>query len=446
MVYLLYDCILLLAALVLIPCYYFRGVKYRSFRQGIKERLGFFAPGRLDCLAGRRVFWIHAVSVGETRAALPLVKALKKEYPQAALVISNVTETGHEIAFQVAEADCCLFFPYDFSPVVRRVLRRIRPALIVIVETEIWPNFIRLANESGIPVVLVNGRISDRSYPRYQWIKMFIRPVLQQFSRFCMQTAEDARRLRMLGAPVGKVRISGNVKFDLDIPLPDDDDAARLRKRFHLPGAELVWVAGSTHAGEEEAVVDVYQRLAGEETRLRLVLVPRHPERCSGVGKMLAERGIPFVRRCELTAAAPPVAAGTVLLVDTVGELQQLCAVADLVFVGGSLVPVGGHNVLEASAVRRPVIFGPYMHNFREISQLLLAAGGGIMVADAGELLEVVRQLVGSGKKRQALGNAGYELIDKNRGATAFTLEMIRDVLAGGDPEQWENRRKATVT
>jgi len=433
MVYLLYDCILLLAALVLIPCYYFRGVKYRSFRQGIKERLGFFAPGRLDCLAGKRVFWIHAVSVGETRAALPLVKALKKEYPQAALVISNVTETGHEIASQVVEADCCLFFPYDFSPVVRRALRRIRPALIVIVETEIWPNFIRLANESGIPVVLANGRISDRSYPRYQWIKLFIRPILQQFSRFCMQTAEDARRLRMLGAPAGKVRISGNVKFDLDIPLPDDDDAARLRKRFHLPGREMVWVAGSTHAGEEEAVADVYRQLAAEGVKLRLVLVPRHPERCPGVGKMLAGRGISFVRRRELTADER-LDPGIVLLVDTVGELQQLYTVADLVFVGGSLVPVGGHNVLEASAVRKPVIFGPHMHNFREISRLLLAVGGGIMVADAGELLEAVRQLVGSEEKRQALGNAGYELIDKNRGATAFTLEMIRDVLVDGDP------------
>ncbi len=433
MVYLLYDCILLLAALVLIPCYYFRGVKYRSFRQGIKERLGFFAPGRLDCLAGKRVFWIHAVSVGETRAALPLVKALKREYPQTALVISNVTETGHEIASQVAEADCCLFFPYDFSPVVRRVLRRIHPALIVIVETEIWPNFIRLAHESGIPVVLANGRISDRSYPRYQWIKMFIRPILQQFSRFCMQTAEDARRLRMLGAPAAKVRISGNVKFDLDIPLPDDDDADRLRKHFHLPGGEMVWVAGSTHAGEEEAVADVYQQLMDEGTALRLVLVPRHPERCPEVGKMLAGRGISFVRRRQLTAG-DRLAPGVVLLVDTVGELQQLYAVADLVFVGGSLVPVGGHNVLEASAVRRPVIFGPHMHNFREISQLLLAAGGGIMVAGAGELSAAVKQLLDSEEKRQLMGHAGYELIDKNRGATAFTLEMIRHVLAGGNP------------
>jgi len=165
MVYLLYDFILLLAALILIPYYYFRGVRYRSFRQGMKERLGFFAPGRFDCLAGKQVFWIHVVSVGETRAVLPLVKALKKAYPEVALIISNVTETGHEIASQVAEVDCCLFFPYDFSLVVRRVLRQVNPSLIIIVETEIWPNFVRLARDEKIPVILANGRISDRSYP-----------------------------------------------------------------------------------------------------------------------------------------------------------------------------------------------------------------------------------------------------------------------------------------
>lgn len=431
MVYLLYDFILLLAALILIPCYYFRGVRYRSFRQGIRERLGFFAPGRLAILAGKRVFWIHAVSVGETRAALPLVKALRKAYPEVALIISNVTETGHKIASQAAEIDCCLFFPYDFSLVVHRVLKQVRPALIIIVETEIWPNFVRLARDEDIPVVLVNGRISDRSYPRYQLIKPFISPVLQRFSLLCMQTAEDARRLRMLGAPAAVVHVSGNVKFDLDIGIPDPSAVARLKTEYHLPEGELIWVAGSTHAGEEETVMDVYQQCANGEKPLRLVLVPRHPERCPMVASMLTQRGIPFVQRSKLAAIHGFLAPGTVLLIDTVGELQRIYKVADLVFVGGSLVPVGGHNILEASAVYKPVVFGPYMHNFKEISQLLLAAGGGVMVSGTKELFLAVNRLLTDEPERLTLGSRGYKLIRDNVGATDFTLEIIAEVLKG---------------
>jgi len=430
MVYLLYDFILLLAALILIPYYYFRGVRYRSFRQGMKERLGFFAPGRFDCLAGKQVFWIHVVSVGETRAVLPLVKALKKAYPEVALIISNVTETGHEIASQVAEVDCCLFFPYDFSLVVRRVLRQVNPSLIIIVETEIWPNFVRLARDEKIPVILANGRISDRSYPRYQWIKRFIRPILQQFSVLCMQTVEDGRRLRMLGAPAALVQVSGNVKFDLDVSLPDHPIVVQLKKRYHLPEGELIWVAGSTHAGEDEVVVDVYQQLASRRKLLRLVLVPRHPERCPAVGKMLGGRQIPFVRCSELASMDELLAPGTVLLVDTVGELPQIYAVSEIVFVGGSLVPVGGHNVLEASAVRKPVVFGPHMHNFREISRMLLDAGGGVMVSGKEELAEVMESLLVDEDLRLSMGSKGYALIRKNVGATVFTLEIIRKVLA----------------
>ena len=428
--YLLYDFILLLAALVLIPSYYFKGIRTGSFRRGMKERLGFLAPGRLERLDGKQVFWIHAVSVGETRAALPLVKALKKTYPEVALLVTNVTETGHEIASRIKEVDCCLFFPYDFSLVVRRVLKQVHPALIIIVETEIWPNFIRLASREDISVVLVNGRISDRSYPRYQWIKIFIRPLLAQFSALCMQTAEDARRLRMLGAPAARVQVSGNVKFDLDIAFHNAPTALQLKKRYHLPASELIWVAGSTHAGEEEAVVDVYQQLANRKTPLRLVLVPRHPERCSAVGKMLAARHIPFSRRSDLTSMDTLLASDMVLLVDTVGELQQLYMVADMVFVGGSLVPVGGHNILEASAVHKPVVFGPFMHNFREISRMLLAAGGGVMISGKKELKEVMERLLVDENLRLSMGSKGYALIQKNVGATAFTLEMIENVLA----------------
>jgi len=246
-----------------------------------------------------------------------------------------------------------------------------------------------------------------------------------------MQTAEDARRLRMLGAPAAVVHVSGNVKFDLDIAIPDRPTVARLKKEYLLPEGELIWVAGSTHAGEEEAILDVYKQCLNGEKPLRLLLAPRHPERCPMVGSMLSQRGIPFVQRSKLAAIHGFLAPGTILLIDTVGELQWIYKVADLVFVGGSLVPVGGHNILEASAVHKPVVFGPYMHNFKEISQLLLTAGGGVMVSDTSELLMVMRRLLTNEATRLSMGEKGYDLIQKNIGATAFTLEMIEKVLAG---------------
>ncbi|MBN2331865.1 MAG: 3-deoxy-D-manno-octulosonic acid transferase [Deltaproteobacteria bacterium] len=428
MVYLLYDLILLLASLILVPYYAFRGVRSGTLRQGIGERLGRIPPAKLSLLVRRQVFWIHAVSVGETRAAVPLVKGLKKAYPDVALVLSSVTETGHEIASNLSQVDCCLFFPFDFSWVVRRVLAAIRPELIIIVETEIWPNFVRLADEQNIPVVLVNGRISDRSFPRYRRFRWFLRRILERFSLLCMQTDQDAKRIQLMGAPKELVHVSGNMKFDLGDILPGANIQA-VKERYQLPDDALIWIAGSTHAGEEEEVVAAYQQLLAEGKKLFLVLVPRHPNRCKGVGEMLRQRGISFARRSELPVTASFLAAGTVLLMDTVGELQKLYGVADVVFVGGSLVPVGGHNLLEASAVKKPVLFGPQMHNFKEISRLLLEAGGGLMVADGNELFTVMGRLLDSPAERYELGERGYQVVARHAGATALTIDLIRSVL-----------------
>jgi 3-deoxy-D-manno-octulosonic-acid transferase len=430
-VYLLYDLLLLASALVLVPYYLIRGLRFGKSRRGIRERLGYYAPDRLTPLSGKRVFWIHAVSVGETRAAIPLVKGLKTAYPDCAVMISNVTETGHAIAETVREADLCLFFPFDLSWAVRRVLRQVRPALIIIVETEIWPNFVRLGKRAGIPIVLVNGRLSDRSFPRYRRVSLLMRPLLQHFSGFCMQSDLDAERIRQLGAAANLIEVTHNLKFDMQASIPDAEEGSSHRREFHLPEDCPVWVAGSTHAGEEEQVVAAYKNLVGRGRQLVLVLVPRHPERCRLVAEMLTQAGLSFVLRSGLhrEGADRRLGPGTVLLGDTLGEMLKFYSAADLVFVGGSLVPIGGHNVLEAALVRKPVLFGPHMHNFKEISGLLLAAGGGIQVADGEALAAAVERLLDDAPLRARMAENGHLLLQAHAGATARTLRVIRKLV-----------------
>jgi len=428
MVYLLYNIALLLAALFLVPVYLLRGMRYGKTRRGIRERIGFFDTEKLKPLAGKQVIWVHAVSVGETRAAIPLIRSLRKTWPESAIVLSNVTETGHAIAATVKEVDVRIFFPFDLSWVVGRVLRRIRPNLILIVETEIWPNFVRHAHRQSIPLALVNGRISDRSFPRYLRIRGIFKHLLSNFNLFCMQSKQDAERIKVLGAPVEKVLVTHNLKFDMQA---DGlvDDATSARRRFALGAQSIVWVAGSTHAGEEELVVDAYMRQVATSSQLCLVLVPRHPERTQSVAEMLDKRGVSWCLRSQLTSDSPALPPGSVLLVDTLGEMLALYAAADFIFVGGSFVPVGGHNILEASLMKKPVIFGPHMHNFKEISRLVLHSGGGWQVADVKELAAALGRVCADSELCRRTGEAGYALIARNAGATAQTVTALQRIL-----------------
>ncbi len=425
MVYLLYDLILCLSALFLVPYYLLRGVRYGKTRRGIRERLGSYSRGFTESLRGRQVIWVHAVSVGETRAAAPLFKAIRKRYPDAVLLLSHVTETGREVALTVAEADRCIFFPFDLSWITRRVLRTIKPAVVILVETEIWPNFVRAAHLQGVPVVLVNGRISDRSLPRYRLARRFLKPVLAEVSAFCMQTAHDARRIRLLGAAPEQIMVSGNLKFDMPEPLVSANPRSELLQRFRLPPDSLIWVAGSTHAGEEKLVAEVYRQLLDKHPELFLTLVPRRPERIRQVREELVRLQFRSVLRSSIDNDEPPLRTGDVLLVDTVGEMLTFYAMADIVFVGGSLVPVGGHNILEASLLSKPVLFGPHMENFKEIAGLIRKAEGGLTVVDGDDLYHQVRLLLDNPSERRRLGENGYNLLLQNRGATERTLEVI---------------------
>jgi len=429
MAFALYDLLLLLVAAGLIPWYLLRRALGLRSRSGLRERFGLYAPQRLAALNGRPVIWIHAVSVGETRAAIPLIKALQQSWPDHALVLTNVTETGHEVARTIAELDLCLFFPLDLSPVIRRVLDRLNPTLIVIVETEIWPNLIRIAAARSIPLALVNGRISDRSYPRYRYWRPILAPLLQQVRSFCMQSQLDSERIIALGATSGSVHTSGNLKFDMPMNLVETDSVL-LRERYRLPLDLPVWVCGSTHDGEETALLSAYRTLLEQGEDLVLVLAPRHPQRVLAVSELLMARHFPFRLRSQLEGATPRFARGEVLLVDTLGELLPLYAASDLVFVGGSLVPTGGHNLLEAALVSRPVIFGPHMHNFREISQLILTARAGSQVQSAEELPALLAHYLHDPQLVQQQGAAGQELIALHAGATARTVALLRRLVS----------------
>ena len=428
--FLLYDLIWVLLFPLVLPCHLLMAYLRGKPRRGLRERFGFYPPEVLKLLQGKKVLWVHAVSVGETRAAVPLLKVLKEHYPEHLLVLSHVTETGRNIAQGIQEVDLCLFFPYDISWVVKRVLRQLRPSLIAIVETEIWPNLVHRAEAAGVPVVLVNGRISDRSFPRYRLLRHWLRPVLDCFSSFCMQSEQDAVRIRALGASAERVQVTGNLKFDMNIDSSTVTDSQQLRHALRLPTAGSVLVAGSTHEGEERLIAEVFGRLRHAGFELSLVMAPRHPERCTAVAEVLSSCGLEVRLASGISTQSPPLTTGEVLLVDSVGQLLKYYGAADLIVVGGSFVPVGGHNILEAALVGKPVLFGPYMANFKDIARKVLEGGAGVQVTQGEELFRALCRLLEQPRNGLAMGECGKALLAQNKGATALTLTHIEKTLA----------------
>lgn len=425
MFYLLYN---ILSLFLLIPvCIYHL---YRSVSRGrpaaFRERFGFIPARELEKIDKLPVIWLHAVSVGEAIAARPLLKAIRQRYPDHAIVLSSTTETGRGIASGFPEKDLCIYFPFDFLPGVRRTLDALRPELIVVMETEIWPNFTREAARRKIPLIMANGRISDRSFSGYQRFSWFFRHPLRLFSHLCMQSDADRERIIAIGAPPERTSTSGNLKYDIPFRQPTGEEKADLRAHYSISVGLTVITAGSTHPGEEEPILAVYRELLNTNDRLFLVLVPRHPERAQEVAAMLERRGLIYRRRSGMDPSGRRMfRGGHVLLVDTIGELTDLYAISDLVFVGGSLVATGGHNLLEPAAVGVPSIFGPHMTNFREIAALVLRCQAGIQVADPAGLADACRSLIADPGRRRELGRNGLTMMRENGGATERHMEVI---------------------
>ncbi len=396
-------------------------------RAGIGQRLGFLGDDFRLKHAGKTV-WVHAVSVGEALAAVPMAGALMKDMPGINVYFSTVTETGSAVARERLGAGVRVFyFPFDFPFAVRRVIDAISPDCFVVVETEIWPNLLLELNKRGIPALMVNGRISPRSFRRYRLARFFIRRVLSMFARLNMQTDRDAERVIGLGAPADRVAVAGNVKFDQACGPADGLKDVMSKAALGLPEDSVALVAGSTHEGEEEEVIRAYRLVLRDFPKAFLIIAPRHPERLPDVRALLAREGMDYRLKSGIhcgTTTGPGV-----LLVDTMGELAGIYRVGDINFVGGSWVPVGGHNILEPAAFGKAVFFGPHMHNFAEISRILKECGAGMEVADGEALAREAIRLLREPGHVAAIAKAAREAIQRNRGAVKRNVELIEGYL-----------------
>ena len=427
--YLLYSVVTLMLLMALSPYFLYQALRHNKYLGSLGQRFGYL-PVSFN-LDGEDSIWVHAVSVGEVLAARPLISELRKRYPALKLFLSTTTRSGQELARRsISDVDGVFYLPFDWPFTVRRTLRLVRPRLFVMVETEIWPNLLRECRRRGIRTVLVNGRISHRSFPRYRLIRPFFRRVLDDIDRFCVQGEESARRLIELGAPPAKVTVTGSLKFESlhTTPTPGRGPE-RVLRFFRISPQRPVLVAGSTMKGEEEFVVRAFNRLRSTPGggNALLVLAARHPERFADAERICRQEGLATVRRSELPIDAEPRA--DAVIVDTIGELAQLYQIATAVFVGGSMVPSGGHNILEPAVFGKPIVFGPYMENFSEIAEAFVTNGAAVQVQSEREFDDAVLSLMNDPVRRARLGAAARALVDANRGACDKTLTVIAQLL-----------------
>ena len=409
----IYDVFFFVFSLAYLPYLVIKGKAHSDFR----ERFGKL-PRSFEGIGALRPIWVHAVSVGEVLAVKDFVEKLHTKFPERKIVLSTTTKTGADLARRVLNENILKFyFPLDFSFVVRRVANFINPSLMVVMETEIWPNLILELSRRKIPIVLINGRISDRSFKGYKKIKFFFKDILKRVSLFLMRSEKDARYIKTLGAPGENVRVTGNMKFDIEtdpdlVGLGTQTYEVRKRSDLGIGESEELLIAGSTHGGEEEIVLDVYSHLAKEFQNLRLLIAPRHIDRAKTIKKMVERMGLK-----------------NILVLDTFGELSRIYGLATIVFMGGSLVKRGGHNIVEPAVFGKPIVFGPYMFNFRDMARSFLENKAAIKVKNSKELLGTLEMLLKDGNRRTILGRNAKELIDRSKGATERNIGELERLI-----------------
>jgi 3-deoxy-D-manno-octulosonic-acid transferase len=423
-----YTLAVLVLAVLLSPWFLYQALAYRKYVGNFAQRMGRL-PVSFN-LDGDESIWIHAVSVGEALTARALIADLREQYPALRLFLSTTTLTGQQIArTRIQGVDAVFFFPFDIPFIVNRTLRLVKPRLFIMMETEIWPNLLRACKRQGVKTMLVNGRISSRSYPRYKLVRPFFREVLRDVDRFCMQSDESARRIIDIGAEPARVLVTGSLKFDsLEVPgAAAGRGAGRVLRYFRIPPSRPVFIAASTLKGEEAPVLAAFAAVRRAHPSTLLILAPRKPERFAEAEALARAEGLRVVRRTELSVDAEPRA--DVVVLDTIGELAFVFQVATVVFVGGSLVDHGGHNILEPAVHGKPIVFGPHMENFAEIADTFLREQAAIQVADAGSLSTTILRLVGDSVERARLGAAARALVEANRGAKPRTMQAIAALL-----------------
>jgi 3-deoxy-D-manno-octulosonic-acid transferase len=444
-VYFIYSLLMGLAALLLTPYWLVQGLRHGKYFSNLGQRLGLSFP-TLGKLPEQRpgAIWIHAVSVGEALSGITLARRLKQAYPDRPLVVSTTTLTGQALARErIPFADAVFYFPLDWAFCVRHVLRAIRPSIVVVLETEIWPNFLREARRNDVPVVFVSGRISDRSSARYRrflgvfgfFLRPFLRAALANVPAFLMQSEKDAERIRALGAPADRVRVSGNLKYDLELPAPTPISQWLAAEALRC-GRSPIIVAGSVVATEEPLALIAFGTLQGEFPKALLVLAPRKPESFASAAEFIDESHRKFIRRSQLPVPGPSQNGAsnvessipedvTVILLDSIGELASLYRVADGAFVGGSLVPSGGHNILEPAAFGKIPVFGPSMENFAEIAQRFTTAGAAVQVESPEDAGVAWIEFLRNPERAAKMGETARNLVESSRGATDRAIAEI---------------------
>jgi 3-deoxy-D-manno-octulosonic-acid transferase len=432
LMYFIYSLLLAVGFLILLPRFLYDAFHHGKYVAGFRERLGTLSP-----VTSQPLIWIHCVSVGETQAARPLVLEFKKQLPNHRIAISTTTLTGQNLAREIFKNDAekIFYFPFDWRWTVRRTLEALRPEVVLIMETELWPGFLRECERQQIPVVVLNGRLSERSFRRYRLFRGFMSRVLGGVSLAIMQTEADATRLRLLGIAADKVQVSGSLKFDAGTLPLNDALTAELCTRFNFTDDSPLILAASTHAPEERIVIEAFMRLTAPTVpTARLMIAPRHPERFAEVAALVEAFGLPWTRRSAPEHNSDRAA--RIVLLDTIGELQSAYSLATVVFVGGSIAKTGGHNILEPAAVGAWILTGAHTYNFREIVEAFVRADAIVQLPampESDTVLELEKLFAAfltDRDKRRLLGERAKRLVNRNRGATERTMELLRKLLA----------------
>jgi 3-deoxy-D-manno-octulosonic-acid transferase len=427
--YSLYSILVLVVAVLASPWFIYQALRYKKYVGSLRQRMGYL-PVSFN-MDGDESIWVHAVSVGEVLTARPLISELKRRYPNLRMFLSTTTMAGQQLARRnVPDVDAVFYFPFDFAFVVRRTLDLVRPKLFIMMETEIWPNLLRECRARGIKTAVVNGRLSPRSFPRYRMIRPMMRRVLDHIDRFLVQSEESARRFIDLGADPARVVVTGSLKFD-SLEVSSTALQARARDRvlryFRVSASRPVIVAGSTMKGEEIAVLRAFRRVRATAPNTLLVLAPRNPERFGEAEQLARQEGWKVSKRSDLAIDAEPRV--DVVVLDTIGELATIYQIGTVVFVGGSLVATGGHNVLEPAVFGKPIVFGPHMQNFLEIAEAFVSNGAGVQLSGEEQLEEAFLSLMSDPVRRARLGAAARALVEANRGANEKSVRVLAVLL-----------------
>lgn len=427
--YIFYDIVFLFLSLLYLPYLIYRRKYHRDFIQ----RLGFFPKNFFEKIKDKKVIWMHAVSVGEVNASISLWKSLRRDYPLYRIVFSTTTQTGNNLAKKFSSGEeVVIYFPLDFSFVIRKFLRIIKPSLVIILETEIWPNFVLQCFKQRIPVILVNARISDKSYWRYRLVRLFLRTILKRIDLILAQSEKESERFVNLGGNKEKVLVTGNMKFDnvdyAEIKTMDYSD--KLKRLLHMGENEKLLVAGSTHRGEEGMILSAYKELFRQFPNLRLLIAPRHPERTPEIEKLVSKNNFIPLRISLLNYQLPITNHQLpVFILDTIGQLRDFYALADIVFVGGSLVKKGGHNIIEPAIFSKPIISGKYFFNFSDMFRIFLENKAILVCKKRIDFKKYLWFLLKNPEERKKIGINAKEVILKQRGASEINLRLISKYL-----------------